>query len=92
MIITDQAKVLLTQMLTENGHDSLQVALQQGCCGSSVYFTFTDQKDHNKPIIINGIPVVMDETIADRADTVTIETDDEGKLKVVDSAQKSGCC
>ena len=44
MIITDEAKVLLTEMLQENGQDSLQASLQQGCCGTSLYFTFVNKK------------------------------------------------
>lgn len=92
MIITDEAKVLLTEMLKENGQDSLKASLQQGCCGTSLYFTFVNKKTDDQPVVVNGINVLMDGEAVLKTNTVTIKTDDEGKLIVEDSAQSSGCC
>ncbi len=92
MIITDEAKVVLEEMLKENGQDALQASLQQGCCGTSLYFTFTNKKADDQPVIVNGINVLMEGEAVLKTSTVTLKTDDEGKLLVEDSAQASGCC
>jgi len=92
MIITDEAKVVLEEMLKENGQDSLQASLQQGCCGTSLYFTFTNKNVDDQPVIVNGINVLMEGEAVLKTNSVTIKIDDEGKLVVEDSAQTSGCC
>ncbi|WP_286947801.1 hypothetical protein [Acetobacterium sp. UBA5834] len=92
MIITDEAKVVLEEMLKENGQDSLQATLQQGCCGSSLYFTFTNKKADDQPVIVNGINVLMDGEAVLKTNTVTLKINEEGKLVVEDTAQASGCC
>ncbi|WP_303870074.1 hypothetical protein [Acetobacterium wieringae] len=92
MIITDEAKVVLEEMLKENGQDSLQATLQQGCCGSSLYFTLTNKKAGDQPVIVNGINVLMEGEAVLKTNTVTLKINDEGKLFVEDTAQASGCC
>jgi len=92
MIITDEAKVVLEEMLKENGQDSLQASLQEGCCGTSLYFTFTNKKEDDQPVLINGINVLMEGEAVIKTNTVTIKVDSNGKLVVEDSAQASGCC
>lgn len=92
MIITDEAKVVLEEMLKENGQDSLQASLQQGCCGTSLYFTFTNKKADEQPVVVNGINVLMEGEAVFKTNTVTIKVDYNGKLVVEDSAQASGCC
>lgn len=92
MIITDEAKVVLEEMLKENGQDSLQATLQQGCCGSSLYFTFTNKNADDQPVIVNGINVLMEGEAVLKTNTVTLKINEEGKLVVEDTAQASGCC
>ncbi|MEL7659732.1 hypothetical protein [Acetobacterium wieringae] len=92
MIITDEAKVVLEEMLKENGQDSLQATLQQGCCGSSLYFTFTNKKADDQPVLVNGINVLMEGEAVLKTNTVTLKINEEGKLVVEDTAQASGCC
>lgn len=92
MIITDEAKVVLEGMLKENGQDALQASLEQGCCGTSLYFTFTNKKADDQPVVVNGINVLMEGEAVQKTNTVTLKIDDEGKLIVEDSAQSSGCC
>ncbi|WKY43767.1 hypothetical protein Q5O14_14175 [Eubacteriaceae bacterium ES2] len=93
MIITDQAKSVLKEKMKESGQDALQIALQEGCCGTTVYFTFTTSKPEDQAVMINGINVLMaDQTLA-KVKAVTIKTDSQGKLQVEDGAQSSrGCC
>lgn len=91
MIITDEAKVLLEEMLKENGHDSLQASLQQGCCGTSLYFAFTNKKADEQPVIVNGINVLMEGEAVFKTNTVTIKVDPAGKLIIEDTNQSGGC-
>ncbi|MBK5243499.1 MAG: hypothetical protein JJE18_00485 [Eubacteriaceae bacterium] len=92
MIITDEAKVLLTEMMKTNGYDSLQASLQSGCCGESLYFSFTKLKEEDKPVYINGVAVLMKGEVEAKTETVTLKKNDDGELVVEDSAQASGCC
>ncbi|MBC3898739.1 hypothetical protein GH811_03815 [Acetobacterium malicum] len=91
MIITDEAKVVLAEMLKENGQDSLQASLQQGCCGTSLYFSFTNKKADEQPVVINGINVLMEGEAVFKTNTVTIKVDSNGKLVVEDTNQSAGC-
>lgn len=91
MIITDEAKVVLADMLKENGQDSLQASLQQGCCGTSLYFSFTNKKADEQPVIVNGINVLMEGEAVFKTNTVTIKVDSNDKLVVEDTNQSGGC-
>lgn len=91
MIITDEAKVVLTEMLKENGQDSLQASLQQGCCGTSLYFSFANKKADEQPVNVNGINVLMEGEAVFKTSTVTIKVDSNGKLVVEDTNQSGGC-
>lgn len=91
MIITDEAKVVLEEMLKENGQDSLQASLQQGCCGTSLYFSFTNKKADEQPVIVNGINVLMEGEAVFKTNTVTIKVDSNDKLVVEDTNQSGGC-
>ncbi|KNZ43544.1 hypothetical protein [Acetobacterium bakii] len=91
MIITDEAKVLITELLKTNGYDTLQASLQKGCCGTSLYFSFTNLKPEDKPVLINEINVLMNDEAKPKAETVTLKTNETGELVVEDSV-KSGCC
>lgn len=91
MIITDEAKVLVTDLLKTNGYDSLQASLQSGCCGESLYFSFAKLKEVDKPIYINGVPVLMNGKVEAKTGTVAIKTNDSGELIVEDSSPARTC-
>lgn len=92
MIITDEAKVLVTELLKTNGYDALQASLQSGCCGESLYFSFTKLKEQDKPVYINGVAVLMKGKVEAKTETVTLKKNNNGDLIVEDSAQSSGGC
>ena len=91
MIITDEAKVVLEEMLKKNGQDSLQASLKEGCCGTSLYFSFTDKKADEQAVIVNGINVLMEGEAVLKTNTVTIDVNSSGKL-VVEDTNQSKCC
>jgi len=96
MIITDAARDSLKATLEENGQDSLKVSLQQSCCGTSLYFTVAKKEPEDKVVVVNDINVLMEGEAIEKAETITIQLDDEDKLIVVDSAPaqscSGGCC
>ena len=91
MNITNEAKVLVTDLLKTNGYDSLQASLQSGCCGESLYFSFAKLKETDKPVYFNGVPVLMDGRVEAKTGTVTIKTNDVGELVIEDTNQPPGC-
>jgi len=90
MKITDEAKVMLEEVLTSNGYDCLKATVQKTCCGTSVMFNLAKLTDSDKPIDINGISVLMNDDVKNRTETITITVENK-KLAVEDTAA-SGCC
>lgn len=91
MIITDAARDSLKATLEENGQDALKVSVQQSCCGSSLYFTMAKKEENDSVVVVNGINVLMEGEAMVKAETITIELDDEEKLVVTDSAPAQSC-
>ncbi len=90
MKITEEAKSMLTETLVSNECDCLKAALQQSCCGTSLVFNLAKLKEGEKPILINGINVMMDDKAKLRADTVTIAVEN-GELIIQDDAPSCSC-
>lgn len=90
MKITDEAKAIIMKAFVSNEADCLKGMLQKSCCGTSLYLTLVKSQTGEKPVSINGVPVLMDEKAQARAETVTIATED-GKLIIQDDTP-SGCC
>jgi len=90
MKITNDAKTMLQEVLTSNNCDCLKAMLQQSCCGTSLVFNMAKLEEGNEPTSINGIAVLMEEDVKQRAETVTIAVEN-GELAILDEAS-SGCC
>lgn len=90
MKITDEAKKIITDAMISNECDCFKGMLEQSCCGKSLYFVFAKLEAGESPVSINSVPVLMDEETRERAETVTIATED-GKLIIQDDAP-SCCC
>jgi hypothetical protein len=89
MKITDEAKIILTEVLASNECDCIRAMQQESCCGTSLYFVTENMQEGDSPILINGIPVLMDNQTQVRAETVTLATED-GKLIIQDISPS--CC
>lgn len=85
MKITDEAKEILNQGLAANNCDCLTATLQQSCCGSSVSFSLSNLTSEDKPEMVNGIPVIMDDEILKKVELVTLYAED-GELLFQDDA------
>lgn len=90
MIITQEAKSLLNKVSESNGYDCLKASLQQSCCGTSVVLSMAKLDDKDEPVIIDGVSVLMDNEVEERAKTVTLDAK-RGRLILQDEAA-SGCC
>lgn len=88
--ITDEAKVLLTELLAENNCDCLLVGLQPSCCGTSLDLSLTSKEPIDHPITINGISVIMDEAGKARSKNITLSVEN-GELVILGDTS-SGCC
>ena len=91
MIVTDSAKKMLQETLTESNNDCIQIKLQKSCCGTSLFFQMAKLPEGDTQAIqINEVPFIMDQEVTDRTTDVTIDYKD-GEL-VLDDPGASGCC
>lgn len=90
MKITDEAKVVLQDLLTANDSDCLKATVQQSCCGTSLVFNLAKTTEDDDPISINDILVLMTDEVQKRAESVTLTVQNE-ELALIDE-EASTCC
>jgi len=90
MKITDEAKKMLEEVFASNDCDCLKAMMQKSCCGTSLVLNLAKLEAGDEPTSINGISVLMEDEVKERAETVTI-TVENGELAIQDEAS-SGCC
>ena len=90
MIISDEAKILITETLASNNCDCLQVLLKKSCCGTALNFVPIKLKAGDSTVSINGISVMMDSQAQARVEKITFAVED-GELIIQDDAP-SCCC
>ncbi|MBM7604291.1 hypothetical protein JOC75_002264 [Metabacillus crassostreae] len=91
MKITNDAKEVLMQFLTEKGAEGIRLTSVAGCCGPQFTITLEAPMKSDKVDIINGITVAIDIQITDMDDlTLDIEEDSNGAGLVLLGA--SNCC
>lgn len=90
MKITEEAKSMLTELLSSNDCDCVKASLQESCCGTSLVLSVIKLQEGDTPVSVNGVPVLMSEEATNRAESVTI-TVENGDLVILDGAS-SGCC
>jgi len=73
MTITDEAKTIISEALTSNGYDCLKAMPQQSCCGISIYFTLAKLEEGDKPISVNGVPVVVEDNMQDKLGAIKLQ-------------------
>ncbi len=93
MIITDEAKAYIEEMMKEAGTTTLRffnAGAGAGCCGPSYQLTLDKAQENDIVERINHIEVALDPTIADLVRNVTldIDLDEEGPALIVSSS----CC
>ncbi len=91
MKITNEAKELLNEALIANSSNCLEAMQRETYCGTTLVFNLMKLSPDDKPIIINGISVMMDDKAQMRAETVTIDVEN-GNLIVRDETESSCEC
>lgn len=96
MIITNEAKVLLQDILKKENFNCVIAGLMYHCsCGdSTVQFGLGNVEDGDKVYTFNEIPVVMEEETLARTELITIYVEN-GELMFLDEAEfdesEGGC-
>lgn len=91
MKITNEAKEILEQFLTEKGAEGIRLTSVAGCCGPQFTITLDAPIESDKVNTINGITVAVDAQITDTDElTLDIEEDADGAGLVLLGA--SNCC
>lgn len=89
MKITDEAKLLINEVLAGEKANAIRLHTNRSCCGTSLQFELVTLTDQDQPEIINGLSVLMDKETQAWTGTVTIGAAG-GKLTLHDSA--ASCC
>ncbi|MEK4884811.1 adhesin [Bacillus sp. FSL W8-0223] len=80
MIITEEAKSFITQVMEENGVHTLRFAFEgAGCCGPNYSLTLAKGEENDITEIVNGIEVAMDPKVVEVVRTLT-QLKGEGKM------------
>lgn len=88
MIITDEARDLLKQLMEEEHKDCLTIEINDCACHSQLIVDFTWEA--NPTHIINGLPVKMSQQVAEKLSNTTINVKN-GKLTFKDTNSCAGC-
>lgn len=91
MKITDEAKQMLEQMLSENGAQGIRLYAVQGCCGPQYALSLEPPQPSDTQRVVNGISIAIDQTInATEGLTLDKEENEKGPGLVLMGA--NNCC
>lgn len=91
MKITEEARDILLEAMTSNKADCLLVSQQTTCCGTSLAFSLANLNEGEEAVIIDGVPVFLEEEARERIGEVTIQAEN-GQLFVHDENAKECDC
>lgn len=92
MIITDEAKQLLVNVLNEKGAEGVRLYTVAGCCGPQFALSLDAPQESDTVETINGITVAFDSQITGTEElTLDTEENEDGKGLVLIGANSS-CC
>ena len=90
MRITDEAKALIEEVMVSNNYDCLAVMLEESCRGTSFDFALGTLEEGDEPVLVNGIPVMMDAKAQEMTENVILTVED-GELVIRDDGSSCGC-
>jgi HesB-like selenoprotein len=80
MVITDQAKQALQDILKEHGKEGIRLySAGGGCCGPQLGLSLDDPQTTDRLENINGIQVAIDEQVASIIEGVTLDAEETGE-------------
>lgn len=90
MQITEQARVMLAEILKENEADGIQAVLSMGCCGMQPMFQMVRFDETDRPEVIDGISVVYAQGAKEAVEDVIIDVQN-GELVILHPVMAGGC-
>lgn len=84
MKITNEAKLIVENILKENNCSALHVSIVKGCCGPSVYLAIGNPEENQSMSEVNGINVIITPEAVERAQGIVI-SEKEGQLILEDA-------
>ncbi|WP_040980472.1 MULTISPECIES: adhesin [Oceanobacillus] len=91
MKITDAAKQLLENVLTENDAEGIRLASVAGCCGPQFALSLDTPQANDKVETINGIQVAVDAQITG-TDELTLDKEENQNGEGLVLLGASNCC
>jgi len=83
MIITDSAKEMLKNVMTENNVEGIRFYfVGQGCCGPQLGVSLDVPEEHDVIKEVNGVQVAIDQRVLSMTEDVTLDLQD-GNLAFV---------
>jgi HesB-like selenoprotein len=80
MVITDQAKQALQDILKEHGKEGIRLySAGGGCCGPQIGISLDNPQATDRLENINGIQVSIDEQVASIIQGVTLDVEEAGE-------------
>lgn len=92
MKITDGAKQLLENFISEKGADGIRLYTVPGCCGSQFALSMDAPKESDKIETINGIRVAIDSLITASTDELTLDKEENQNGAGLVLLGAGGCC
>lgn len=91
MKITDAAKQLLENVLTENGAEGIRLYSVAGCCGPQFALSLDAPQSNDKIETINGIKVAFDSQI-NATEELTLDKEESQNGEGLVLLGASSCC
>jgi HesB-like selenoprotein len=80
MVITDQAKLALQDILKENGKEGIRLySAGEGCCGPQLGLSLEDPQTTDRVEKMNGIQVAIDEQVSSIIEGITLDAEETGE-------------
>jgi Fe-S cluster assembly iron-binding protein IscA len=80
MVITDQAKLALQDILKENGKEGIRLySAGEGCCGPQLGLSLEDPQTTDRVEKMNGIQVAIDEQVSSIIEGITLDGEETGE-------------
>jgi Fe-S cluster assembly iron-binding protein IscA len=89
--ITDEAKQLLENVLSENGAESIRLYAVAGCCGPQYALSLDPPKEADKIETINGIKVAVDSEV-EVTEELTLDKEESQQGAGLVLLGASSCC
>lgn len=93
MIITDEAKAYIEEVMKEHGVSTLRFSFEgAGCCGPSWGMLLAMAEEEDIVQTVNGLEVAIDKKVLDVVDKLTLDFEGEGEEAGLIFHGGESCC